>query len=350
MDLNISNETRHRVDISMDTILDRVSEVQIYRFYYSLAVNNSRQGELKPGREFFSPFKTEKNPSFGLIQSERSKKLMFKCQSSGEGGDVVKFVSLITGIKNFNEILRRIDHDLGIGLSIMGAPTIKKSTEVFREHKSAVFDITVRAPGKQDLDFWKQFGAKPAILNRLVEPVSYFSYVSDGKLSRIITESENGLIYSYKYKDRNKLYIPSPERKCQKFYSNAYKTPFGLELATEMYEGNWFVFQTGGEKDVITLMSMGYPAICYNGENTPDYPFIMQNPMRKISLFDIDKTGLEAAETLEKATGCKKIILPHWKEGEKDISEMRKTLGEEKTISILEKALKEIAFEMGEFR
>ena len=77
------------------------------------------------------------------------------------------------------------------------------------------------------------------------------------------------------------------------------------------------LFITGGEKDVLSLVSKGFYAICFNSETSN----IPQSIIKKLSyrfkhvilLYDTDKTGLEAsqkhAEQLANQ-GVKRLVLP----------------------------------------
>jgi GTPase SAR1 family protein len=89
------------------------------------------------------------------------------------------------------------------------------------------------------------------------------------------------------------------------------------------------LFITGGEKDVMSLASHGFHAICFNSETSN----IPQNAIRKLSyrfkhiilLYDVDKTGLESSLKHEQQLsnlGVKRLVLPlSGTKQEKDISD-----------------------------
>jgi len=89
------------------------------------------------------------------------------------------------------------------------------------------------------------------------------------------------------------------------------------------------LYITGGEKDVLSLSSHGFNAICFNSETAT----IPDNTLRKLSfmfkhivvLYDMDKTGQDSSLKLAKKyneLGVKRLLLPlSGTKEEKDISD-----------------------------
>ena len=69
-----SKKLKEDIPITLDYILSRVSEYDIYARYL---------GQFKVGFIYNSPFRKDKNPSFGIFLSKRSGKLLFKDHGSG---------------------------------------------------------------------------------------------------------------------------------------------------------------------------------------------------------------------------------------------------------------------------
>ena len=65
--------------ITLDYILSKVTEYDIYAHYL---------GQFKVGAIYNSPFRKDKNPSFGVYYSKRTKQLLFKDHGTGECGNV----------------------------------------------------------------------------------------------------------------------------------------------------------------------------------------------------------------------------------------------------------------------
>ena len=87
--------------ITLNYILSKVTEYDIYARYL---------GQFKVGFIYNSPFRKDKNPSFGIFRSKKTGKLLFKDHGNGECGDIIKFVELYTGITNYNDLLLSLIH------------------------------------------------------------------------------------------------------------------------------------------------------------------------------------------------------------------------------------------------
>ena len=91
-------------ELSIEEILKDIDEYDIYAYY---------MGQFKIGRLYNSPLRKDKNPSFAVFKGRRGN-LLFKDHGTGECGNVIKFVSLFTGITNYNDILKDIIKQLHI--------------------------------------------------------------------------------------------------------------------------------------------------------------------------------------------------------------------------------------------
>lgn len=101
---------------------------------------------------------------------------------------------------------------------------------------------------------------------------------------------------------------------------------FGLEQLPSRGD---ILYITGGEKDVLSLSSHGFNAICFNSETAT----IPENTLRKLSfmfkhiivLYDMDKTGQDSSLKLAKKyneLGVRRLLLPlSGTKEEKDISD-----------------------------
>ena len=85
--------------LTIEYILSKVTEYEIYSHYL---------GQFKVGAIYNSPFRKDRNPSFGVYYSKRANKLLFKDHGTGECGGIVKFVSLFTGKTDYQDILQDI--------------------------------------------------------------------------------------------------------------------------------------------------------------------------------------------------------------------------------------------------
>jgi len=91
---------------TFEKIRESVDIVEIISKYVSLK---------KVGQNYtaFSPFKSETKPSFFVSPNKK----IFKCFSSGYGGDVIKFVSLIEGI-SYTEAAKRLAKEYNVDVNL----------------------------------------------------------------------------------------------------------------------------------------------------------------------------------------------------------------------------------------
>lgn len=126
----------------------------------------------------------------------------------------------------------------------------------------------------------------------------------------------------YPFNGGYKIYSPNPK----KFWwvgSHEGTYIFGTPRIVGKLEKEEIVFLTGGEKDVMTLISRGYNAMCLNSETMSidkstakqwyfDYGYDV------VVLYDNDETGIKQANKLEAELGYDHVVLPT---GIKDITE-----------------------------
>ena len=129
--------------ITLDYILSRVTEYDIYARYI---------GQFKIGYIYNSPFREDKNPSFGIFRSRKTGKLLFKDHGNGLCGDVIRFVQEYTGITNYNELLKQIVKDLNIKNN-----TVLKSTKAYEKSEETVIGVVRQEFTNVDKEFWQQF-------------------------------------------------------------------------------------------------------------------------------------------------------------------------------------------------
>ena len=194
--------------ITLDYILSKVTEYDIYARYI---------GQFKIGFIYNSPFREDKNPSFGIFRSRKSGKLLFKDHGNGECGDVVKFVELYTGLTNYNDVLNRIVADMSITNN-----TKLKSIKQY-ESKDTVIGVVRQDWTDVDKQYWSQFGiTKETLIKFNVSSIKY--YLCDGIVKGIY--KDNNPMYAYKVYDHFKIYRPLAD-KYTKWRNNL--TPYDIQ-------------------------------------------------------------------------------------------------------------------------
>lgn len=181
--------------ITLDYILSRVSEYDIYARYL---------GQFKIGYIYNSPFREDKNPSFGIFHSKKTGKLLFKDHGNGLCGDVVKFVQEFTGITNYNDTLNQIVKDLNIKNN-----TVLKSTKEQKPTEETVIGVVRQDFTEIDKSYWSQFHISIDTL-KLYNVNSIKYYLCNG-IVKGIYKDENPM-YAYKVYDHFKIYRPLADK------------------------------------------------------------------------------------------------------------------------------------------
>lgn len=148
-------------NITLDYILSKVTEYDIYTHYL---------GQFKVGAIYNSPFRKDKNPSFGIYYSKRTKQLLFKDHGTGECGNIVKFVSLYTGLTNYNDILQDIVNKLNITTS-----TKLDSSKQYIPSSETVIGVVRQNFTQTDINYWSQFHISKETLRKYnVNSIKYY--------------------------------------------------------------------------------------------------------------------------------------------------------------------------------
>mgnify|MGYP004719297705 FL=1 len=170
--------------ITLDYILSKVTEYDIYARYL---------GQFKVGFIYNSPFRKDKNPSFGIFRSKKTGKLLFKDHGNGECGDVIKFVELYTGITNYNDLLNQIVKDMQITNN-----TVLHSNKEVEKSTETVIGVVRQDWTDIDKQYWSQFGISLKTLKKFgVSSIKY--YLCDGVVKGVY--KENNPMYAYKVYD-----------------------------------------------------------------------------------------------------------------------------------------------------
>jgi len=306
---------------------------------------------FRVGRNFLNPLYEDKKASCNVYFDRTNDQYKLKDYGNDNySGDCFNFVGKILGTDcrhadSFIEILQKINQDLCLGLDNISGNQSKKSIlplsakssmspilETVPEQPKPIkpFSIKLKPFSELELTYWQQYGISLEIMKRyqVVSLKEFASENNEGKPYKL-TPSDKEPIFAYQGKRYLKLYKPFSTVRFQYAGDMGDKYCFGLEQLPP--KGN-ILFITGGEKDVLSLVSKGFVAICFNSETSN----IPQSTIRKLSyrfkhvviLYDCDKTGMEASAKHEQqliSLGVKRMILPlKGTKDEKDISDFFK--------------------------
>lgn len=297
-------------DLTLDWILSRVTEYDIYEHYI---------GQFKVGMIYNSPFRKDKNPSFGIYYSKRTKQLLFKDHGNDECGNVIKFVSLFTGLTNYNDILKDIVAKLAI------TPKTKPdSSKQYIPSTETVIGIVRQAFTQTDINYWTQFNISQKTLKKYnINSIKY--YLCNG-IVKGIYKSENPM-YAYKVYNNFKIYRPLGD-KFTKWRNNL--TEYDIQGYEQLPKKGDILFITKSLKDVMCCHEMGYSAISPSSESTFIPVDILEELKtrfkRIIILFDRDIAGVRYSRKMSLKHGLEAMFI-HKKYKAKDLSDAIKANG-----------------------
>lgn len=305
-----SKEKAKLSDVTLDWILSRVTEYDIYAHYL---------GQFKVGMIYNSPFRKDKNPSFGIFYSKRTKQLLFKDHGTGDCGNVIKFVSLYTGITNYNDILLDIVNKLKIT-----SDTKLVSSKQYIASTETVIGVVRQDFTAEDINYWSQFNICIDTLKKFnVNSIKY--YLCNG-IVKGIYKKENPM-YAYKVYNNFKIYRPLAD-KYTKWRNNLGQ--YDIQGFKQLPKTDNLLIITKSLKDVMCLYEMGISAISPASESTFIPDDVLDNLKKRFKhiliCFDRDTAGIKYLRKISLKTGLKPLLV-HKKWNAKDISDAIKLNG-----------------------
>lgn len=136
-----------KVDLTIDAILDKVSDYEIYRYYVG--------HDFVLGRTFCSPFRKENDPSFSIIVSKSGRLHHMDYGDPSKRGDCVDFVRQLYMGMGYDWALKIIARDLGIRESPKGAR--EKVIVEAQGKKETLIQVVARKFDTADLAYWGSY-------------------------------------------------------------------------------------------------------------------------------------------------------------------------------------------------
>lgn len=312
-------------DITLDWILSKVNEYDIYAHYI---------GQFKVGMIYNSPFRKDKNPSFGVYYSKRTNQLLFKDHGTGECGNIIKFVQLYTGKTNYQDILLDIVEKLKITND-----TKLDSSKQYIPSQETVIGIVRQPFTTTDINYWSQFHISEKTLKKFdVFSIKY--YLCNGVVKGIYKDTNP--MYAYKVYNHFKVYRPLGD-KYTKWRNNLEQDD--VQGFKQLPKSGDICIITKSMKDVMCLYEMGIPAVSPSSESTFISDPILDNLKKRFKTvlicFDRDSSGCKNSIKFCNKTGLKAFFV-NKKFKAKDISDAISKNGFEQ---IKEWVLKEVNYE-----
>lgn len=298
--------------LSKEEILRRTNKgLDVFRHYIPF--------KFRLGRNFLNPLYKDRKPSCNVYFDKYSDQYKIKdFGNDSYSGDCFHFVSKIYQLdcqnkKDFQEILNIIDRE--VNCNIPFSKDITSPAIDDKEHKSIPYTKHPKVFSSEELEFWGQSGITRNTLYKYhVESLKQFDSVNrDGKNYSLYAHKKDP-IFCYNTPNNIKIYRPFAEIRFQ--YAGKINESYCFGLEQLPLSGD-IVFITGGERDVLTLASHSFHAICFNSETSKPNESIIKRLSRRfkhlILLYDCDETGLQASLKHQKELAqykLKRIVLP----------------------------------------
>ena len=275
---------------------------------------------------FKSPLRGDHVPTCSFFRNKAGE-LIFKDFSGAFYGNFINVV-MYKYQCNYYKALKIIASDFGlIGTSIKKTPI--KVQETFKDSGQAVINVEIQDFTEQELKWWNKYGITEKILKKFKVYSCKNVWLNGNYFAK---SAQNNMMFGYYggIKDKVELWrIYFPQRKEYRFLSNWNSNKIqGFNQLPKT--GNVLVI-TKSMKDVMTLYSVGIPAIAPNSETLFISDNVLSNLKERFNrifvLYDNDLPGISNMNKIKKLHPELNYLWIPRETGAKDISDLHKLLG-----------------------
>lgn len=309
-----------RKSISLEELLDKVSEINIASKYFNIHEIPS---------VINSPLREDNRPSFGLYTFDGIK-VRYVDFATGERGGLFDLLSKLWNIP-YEDVLERVKEDFtNQKTSKITTKVNNGSTKVVIKDKSkSQIKIKVRDWRPYDKEYWESYGVSLDWLKYAnVHPISHKIIVKEGKR---YTFGADKHAYAFIEKKEGRVSIKIYQPFNKKGFKWCTSTDSSvISLWTKVPPTGDRICICSSLKDALCLWSnTGIPSLAIQGEGYKMSNTAVNELKKRYKqvfiLFDCDKAGLIDGEKLSKLTGFTNIVLPKF-DGGKDVSDLYHSL------------------------
>lgn len=272
-------------------------------------------GEISPNKLFRNIYRQDSNASCILKYNTGGQRFIMKDYGDSSWyGDCFAIVGKIIG-KNtsteFMDILRYIDADMNLGcldgtFDVCKINRPKVTPEEFAIKNPLEFTAVYRNFPDYELEYWKSYGITLTTLRRYnVRSIARCRFIKSAEKEYTVYGTKKQPAFGYFFSGNKgiKLYRPKSENRF--LYGGVLPNPYMFGYV-QLPETGDVVVITGGEKDVMSLASHGFNAICFNSETAYIRYGIFSELSKRfekvIIMYDSDATGInESANRVKEA-------------------------------------------------
>jgi DNA primase len=320
------NGMKRAKTIKTDSILEKVSEYDIFRYYMT-------HTDWKLNVVTFSPFREEKNPSF-IIGNKHGRLTFIDFADTSKRGSCFDFVKMLFNLRDIQEVVKLIDRDFGLGFSRQ--TNTEEYKRIITEYKQPVKTIktytniqaVVKRFTNEELAYWNQYHISEEDLK--ANNVYSLSKVYLNK--QLFTGGLDELRFGYLYDDKWKIYRPYAKDKKSKWVPN--NVPITAMDGKDDIMQCDVAFINKSKKDYMVMKKL-FPCSCavqneglgcFSPENVE---YIKSNSASQILSFDSDITGVENSQQITQMFdfGYCNVPRKYLSQGIKDWADLAKAHG-----------------------
>jgi hypothetical protein len=328
----MSIQGKKRINLTPDSILNKISEYDIYKMYMP-------HQNWKINVVTYSPFRNEKNPSF--IIGYRGGALRYKdFADSAISGGCFDFVMMLFNI-SLREALLMIDRDFDLGIvSVSSTKNYERIVSNYAQPTSTskrefFIQVKTRSFTHEELAYWN--GYYQDIDDLRANNVYSIDTVYLNKQKFPIKDTE--LRFGYLYEGHWKIYRPFADRKNKWMPNNV---PITMMDGLEDIKDCDVAFINKSKKDYMVMKKV-FPCCCavqnegmgcFSEENVE---YLKDNSERQILSFDSDEAGVKNSQLITDRFDFEYCNVPriYLEEGIKDWADLAKAHG----LKVIEKYL-----------
>jgi hypothetical protein len=316
---------RKKLDLTPDSILNMISEYDIYKMYMP-------HQNWKINTVTYSPFRNEKHPSFIIGYRGGALRFIDFGDSSKKGG-CFDFVIMLFNLPSLREALLMIDRDFDLG--IMNASSTKNYERIVADYSQPTatskreyfIQVKTRKFTNEELAYWN--GYYQDIDDLRANNVYSIDTVYLNKQKFPIKDSE--LRFGYLYEGHWKIYRPFADKKNKWMPNNV---PITMMDGLQDIKDCDVAFINKSKKDYMVMKKV-FPCCCavqnegigcFSDENVE---YIKENSDVQILSFDSDETGVKNSQMITDKFGFEYCNVPriYLDEGIKDWADLARIHG-----------------------
>lgn len=324
---------RKRAKLTIESVLQRISEYDIFRFYMP-------QKGWKMNHVTYSPFRQENNPSF-LIGNKHGNLTFIDFADTEKRGDCFTFVKLLYNMTSMDQVLRLIDKDFGLGIVGEDTGEYRRITAEYKQptelKRYSLIQVVTRKFTHEELEYWNQY-------HQDLQDLKDNSVYSIKKLyfnKQLFPLKDTDLRFGYFYDGNWKIYRPFGDKKSKWMPNNV---PITTMEGKDNIINCDVAFINKSKKDYMVMKKV-FPCSCavqnegvgcFSPENIE---YLKANSDRQILSFDSDVTGVKNSQQITKLFDFEYANVPrkYLSEGIKDWADLAKAHG----LKSIEEYLKE---------